>query len=528
MPDRPVPTTSTGASMRSSRISGCAASVACTSSRLTSARTISLRARMRPSRCRSASSSSARRKMRERLAPARRRRSRRGRSPSRAASSSDASSSATSAAGDPSWRPNAFSSRDPFRARLRRPHHASDVAGEHRGAPRAPAARAARSASTIGMRGRKVLARRRRAARPRTSGVGRDRVPIERYTSIPSGWPSVSIQLGTPGSSCATTSRIRPSSSTNGLRHVQARLAVGEVAGVEPVAMVHGPAPVVGVGDVGRDEQAPRRAELPPARAVRDRSAHRPSACPAARPRCAGAMSRARSTYVHQYSIDRSTQVAARSSASPSSAPVTRAGGTPRVSTRSMVSVAARSCSQSQRYWRTRNRRASGCDAIQLRSWRSGEIQSSNDPSGPTSRSSSVHLGEHAVTAEVHVAVDEREERGAHAGDIARSRDTSRRDRSRHACRRCRDSGRPTAPTALRNGGTMGLAGSANSSSPCSAITSWRVRCRRLAACSSPDSGNGAARARADRRDTCTGFPSRSPGHPARAAGATSTHDGDE
>jgi hypothetical protein len=39
-----------------------------------------------------------------------------------------------------------------------------------------------------------------------------------------------------------------------GLLHVEARLAVREVAGVEAEAVVHRPTPIVRVGEVGRDE----------------------------------------------------------------------------------------------------------------------------------------------------------------------------------------------------------------------------------------------------------------------------------
>ena len=62
----------------------------------------------------------------------------------RAVSSNDASSRATSAAGEPSWRPNALSSSTHCGRGRRRPDHASGVA---RRAPRARRARAARAVS---------------------------------------------------------------------------------------------------------------------------------------------------------------------------------------------------------------------------------------------------------------------------------------------------------------------------------------------------------------------------------------------
>src|SRR3954468_2560745 len=63
-----------------------------------------------------------------------------------------------------------------------------------------------------------------------------------------------------------------------------------------------------------------------------------------------GNVARARSTYAHQKSIDRSTAVAARLRASESCLEVGGGAGVPRVSSRSMVKVAARSCSQSHKY----------------------------------------------------------------------------------------------------------------------------------------------------------------------------------
>ena len=460
---------------------------------------MSLRAMIRPSRWRSASSSSAREEDAEPLAPAvvaevvEAGRVARGVEQRRLVERDERG-------GRPELPPERVQLRDPLRARLAvtRPWVRRSAAST---AARRRASCSRRSLGVDdGMRGRKVVAQRRRAARPRASGIGRDRVPIERYTSMPSGWPSVSIQLGTPGSSCATTNRIRAVVVDERLRHVEARLAVREVAGVEPEAMVHRPAPVVGVGDVGRDEQRLVRAELPPARAVRDRRRAALRCRSAATRRCAGSVSRARSTYVAP-ELDR-----------PLDPCRPRGRARPRARTRSVrrgrnaarVDAFDRAAS---RRGRAPSRTGTGArgtgarrdaDSIQLPSWRSGEIHSSSEPSG-----ADVEIGERTARENtpkrprcMSPSTSEKNA-GAHAGRRCRARGTSRPGRSRRGCRRCRGSARPTAPTAPRTGGTSGLVVSANSTSAWTAITSWRGRCRVHSARSAPEAGNGSSARRA-------------------------------
>ena len=189
-----------------------------------------------------------------------------------------------------------------------------------------------------------------------------------------------------------------------------------------------------------------------------------------------GSASRARSTYAHQNSIDRSIHVAARSSAADSAAAVDAAGGTPRASTRSMVSVRGTvvlpvaEVLTNEQHARVRGATRSSCA-------RAGPARSTT----PTIRR--VRRRGRRATAPRR----RRSDRGACRRRPARTarrarrrrcrtRGTSPRDRSRRACRRCRGSGRPIAPTALRTGETSGEPASANSSSACTAITSCRAR----------------------------------------------------
>ena len=129
-------------------------------------------------------------------------------------------------------------------------------------------------------------------------------------------------------------------------------------------------------------------------------------------------------------------------------------GGATSPSTRSIVSVAPRSCSQSQRYWRTRSIRASGCDVIQLPSWRSGEIHISTVPSAATSRSASVHSANTPYLPRCMSPSTSEKSAARTPATLPVTPIGRGRDRSARACRRCRDSARPTAPTVPRSGGT--------------------------------------------------------------------------
>ena len=324
---------------------------------------MSLRAMMRPSRWRSASSSSARRNTPQAFAPAvvvaevvEPGRCTRGR---RAATSS---SSAHERGRRSELAPERVELLDPLRTRLRRPDHASDVAREHGGAPARQLLAPRRSASTTGCARGKVRADvgERHDAAPRAPGANACRSSGTRACPragprCRSSWERRDRRPRRRGAP-ARRRRRTPAScsgSSGGSRSRRSRAGTGG-ARSSPSSRRRG---------VGRDDERlvrvraptiPRRTRssgAPPFGVRRRRRPRCAAASPAPARRSAPELDRPLDP--GRGAVERGGEARARSAA---------AGGTPRVSTRSIVSVATRSCSQSHRYWRTRNMRASGCD----------------------------------------------------------------------------------------------------------------------------------------------------------------------
>ena len=104
-----------------------------------------------------------------------------------------------------------------------------------------------------------------------------------------------------------------------------------------------------------------------------------------------------------------------------------------------------------------RSSRAPGADwQVVAGAARSGPIVSSRLAGSVGAQVGERDLGEHSVLVEVHVALDEREERFVHPVDLARAARRSRSGRWRNARTRCPGSARPIGTTAARSGAAAG------------------------------------------------------------------------